>query len=276
MKPFGYLAWILFLGFTPLTSRAAPPEPFRVVFIDDQSAEMLGGFPLPRKVLAAGIEAIAAQKPRGIILKLFIDLPKDSEGDQALALALTKAPMILQARVLDTEPKPNPMPDRFYFRGLTSDPKVAVSGRSGWLPLESLAKQAHDIGFVDIVSPLSTPMVERYQGRYVKSLCLCALEMAFDGKARIEGHELKIAERRLVLDGQLQASVTYPAQDDLDYLNFGALLEGKVDAATFTDKIVILGYDGSKIPKIQTPIGELKAHRVFCYSLFDSYGKMQR
>lgn len=80
MKPLALISLILLLSLCAVVSRATPPEPFRVVFIDDQSADKLGGFPLPRKVLAEGIEAIAAQKPRGIILKLFIDQPKDSQG----------------------------------------------------------------------------------------------------------------------------------------------------------------------------------------------------
>lgn len=160
------------------------------------------------------------------------------------------------------------------MHGLPSDLHVAVSGKSGWLPLELLSTNACDVGFVDFVSPVSVPIIERYQGHYVKSLYLCALEMAFDGRATIEGHELKIAGRSLALDKQLQAAITLPERDELEYLSFGDLLEGKLASAAFTDKIVVLGYDGSKIPKIQTPVGNLKAHRVFCYSLFDLYARM--
>ena len=203
-----HIILVLLLGFWSAASSAAPPEPFRVVFIDDQSAEKLGGFPLPRNVLAAGIEAIAAQKPRAIILKMFIDQPKNSQGDQALASALAKVPVLLQARIDDKEPKPNPVPERFFLRGLPPGLEVAVSGTSGWLPLQLLSSNAHDLGFVDIVSPLSAPIVERYQGRYVKSLYLCALELALNGEATIEAQELKIAERRLPLDARLQASIT--------------------------------------------------------------------
>ena len=47
-------------------------------------------------------------------------------------------------------------------------------------------------------------------------------------------------------------------------------------AETFKDKVVILGCDGNKIHKLHTPIGELKAHRVFCYGLFDMHTKLMR
>lgn len=267
------LALTLFLV---ATSKAAVPEPFRVVFIDDQSAAKFGGYPIPRKVLAASIEAIAVQKPRGIILKLFIDQPKDGLGDQALAWALTKAPVMLQAKIDDSEPNPNPMPERFFLKGLPSDLKVAVSGKSGWLPLGLLSTNAYEIGFVDCMSPNFTPLIERYQGRYVKSLYLCALEMSLKEKATLEGRELKIAKRRLTLNERFEAPVRFPEHDDLEYLGFDGLLEGKLAQGTFTDKIVILGYDGDKIDKMQTPIGQLKLHRVFCYALFDIYARMQR
>ncbi|MBU6400979.1 MAG: CHASE2 domain-containing protein [Verrucomicrobia bacterium] len=164
--------WVWLIGLWLATAKAAAPEPFRVVFVDDACAARFGGFPLPRNVLAAGIEAIAAQKPRGIVLKMFIDQPKESRADEALAVALTKTPVVLEARIDDTEPRPNPMPERFYAPGLPLGAEVAVSGESGWLPLALLSSKAHDIGFVDVVSPMSVPLVERYRGRFVKSLDL--------------------------------------------------------------------------------------------------------
>lgn len=245
-----------------------------MVFINDKDAEKFGGFPLPRDVLAKGIETIASQQPRGIILKLFIDQPKVGTGDQDLASAITKAPVVLQARIDDGEPNPNPMPERFCVSGLPDSLDVAVTGRSGWLPLPSLSSNAHDIGFVDVVSPQSVPIVERYQDQYVKSLYVCALEMAFQEKAVIQPSELRIGRGTIDLDEQLQAGVQFPQRDDLTCINFRALLDGTLEAGDFKDKVIILGYDGSKIHTLETPIGNLNAHRVFCYALFDLHSKL--
>jgi adenylate cyclase len=276
MRALLHLGLILFLGFCPAIAKAVVPEPFRVVFIDDQSAEKFGGFPLSRRVLAEGIKAIATQKPRAIILKLFLDQPKDAQGDQALASALTSAPVVLEARIYDTEPKPNPMPDRFYLQKLAPDLKVAVSGKSGWLPLESFSMKACDIGFVDLVSSLKVPVVERYQNHYVKSLYVCALELALQNKAIIQPTKLKIGDKMIACGSGMQVPIRFPKRDDLTYISFSALLDKTLDPHSFTDKVVILGYDGGKIQRLQTPIGPLKAHRVFCYGLFDIYTRLER
>lgn len=56
----------------------AADSPFRVVLVDKQTEEQYGPFPLSRSLLAKGIEQIKTRKAKGIILKFFLDIPKDA------------------------------------------------------------------------------------------------------------------------------------------------------------------------------------------------------
>ena len=151
-----------------------------------------------------------------------------------------------------------------------------VPGRSGWLPLGRLAAHAHGIGFVDVVSPESLPLAERYRGKPVKSLALCAIELALGESARLIDGELRLGERKLKNIRNASCPVTYPRHDTLKSLDFNSLMNGTPPREELHDKVVILGYDGERIPRLPTPIGPVKAHRVFCYSLFDLYRQLNQ
>ncbi|MBU6400980.1 MAG: hypothetical protein KGS61_11720 [Verrucomicrobia bacterium] len=100
------------------------------------------------------------------------------------------------------------------------------------------------------------------------------MELALGSKATIHDQELRIGNHVITLDRRLQIATRFPSRDDLEYIGFDALLDGKLDAKTFHDKVVILGYDGNRMQKLPTPMGEIKAHRLFCYGLFDLYRRM--
>ena len=95
---------------------AQTPAAFAVVFIDARSEAALGPFPYDRDVYDKGIEALAAAKARGVVLKFFIDRPKSDEGDKALGEAMGKVKVILQARLDPEEAHPNPLPERFVLK----------------------------------------------------------------------------------------------------------------------------------------------------------------
>lgn len=45
------------------------------------------------------------------------------------------------------------------------------------------------------------------------------------------------------------------------------LLNGKMESGRLKDRVVILGYDGAKIHTVPTPLGRIRAHRLFYYGL---------
>ena len=76
--------------------RQAPDEVV-IVAIDDATAELAGGYPLKRDVLARIVTAIAEQGPCALALDLLLVDPGPEAGDTALASALLAAPSVIAA-----------------------------------------------------------------------------------------------------------------------------------------------------------------------------------
>ena len=255
-----------------------PPKPFAVVFIDAATEQALGEFPYDRRVYARGIEALAKAGARGVVLKFFIDRPKSVEGDAALADAMTKTKVILQARLDPEEPKPNAMLDRLYLKDVPLKDARPMGAWAGWLPLPMLSERAYDLGFLDSTDSVErVPVIERYGKDYVKSLYTAALELATGSPATFDASGvMRVGTGRIKFDEQCMATIRLPKRDALKVYSFLDLLNGKTDGAAFKDRVVILGYDGAKMEENVTPIGKVKGHRLFCYQLFSLYEELDK
>jgi CHASE2 domain-containing sensor protein len=249
-----------------------------VVFIDAATEKALGEFPYDRRIYARGIEVLARAGARGVVLKFFIDRPKSVEGDAALAEAMKKTKVILQARLDPDEPRPNPFPVHFYLKEAPFGTARPIAGQAGWLPLPTLAERAHDIGFLDSTDSVErVPLVERYGKGYVKSLYTAALELALDASAKFDpSGAMRIGARKIRFDEQCMTRVGLPKHDALRAHSFLDLLNGKIDGAEFKDRVVIVGYDGAKMEENLTAIGKVKGHRLFCYQLFSMYEELEK
>jgi hypothetical protein len=260
---------VLLWGGLATSCAAGFNETFAVVLIDNATEAQLGEFPLPRSRIAAAAERAADLKAKAVVLKFFYDLPKSPAEDGPLANSLKRLPVLLQACLNETETSPNPFPQRFILTNLNAD--MSLSGRSGWIPLPTLASNAHDIGFVDLDGDVATavPMLERYQEQVVKTLVLCCLEAATGGKAVIDpGKKLTLANgNTLPLDFQNRVPAKLPSKDELSYIPFHIFIAGKTPAKRVAGKVLIIGYDGEKIPVVQTPVGPVRAHRLFVRQL---------
>src|SRR5215212_6630734 len=95
--------------------RRAAKDVFAVVFVDERTEARLGPFPYDRSVYAKGIERMGELGARGVVLKFFIDQAKTREGDEALAAAMGKVKVVLQAQLLTAEERPNRLPERFFL-----------------------------------------------------------------------------------------------------------------------------------------------------------------
>jgi hypothetical protein len=267
----------LLWGGLPTARAAGFDEAFAVVLIDNQTEAQLGDFPLPRSKIAAAVERAADLKAKAVVLKFFYDLPKASTEDEPLAKSLKRLPVLVQACLNETETSPNPFPEKFILPNLTAE--VSLSGRSGWIPLPTLASNAHDIGFVDLDGDVATavPMLERYQEQVVKTLVLCCLEAATGGKAVIDpGKKLTLANgNTLPLDFQNRVPAKLPSKDELSYIPFHIFIAGKTPAKRVAGKVLIIGYDGEKIPVVQTPVGLVRAHRLFVRQLRTVWDRLE-
>lgn len=254
----------------------ATESPFALVLIDAESEKRLGGFPPDRKIVAEAVAKLAAAGARGVVLKFFYDhAAKTPASDSALAAAMTKVPVALQAGIDDNEIQPNELPARFAPDRISGDYRRAITGRAGWIPVPQFSKVAADVGFVDITSPERVPAIENYQGRPVKSLTLVALEMATGERAHIvSGDRVELGKRQIRIDEDNQICLTRLDVREPPYLSFSLLLEGKVDARQVRDKVVVIGYDGSKMHALTTSAGLIKAHRLFYVGLVDAFGQL--
>lgn len=245
---------------------------FTVVFITQATEAKYGRFPLDRSLLAQAVEKAADAGAKGVILKFFLDQSRTAEGDRRLATALSRVPVLLQARLDDSEKTPNPLEGRFTLPGSTF--KTAVSGSSGWIPLPEFSRHAHDVCFVDFDSS-PVPIVEMYQGKTVKSLLACAAELAVGRKAVIRPvKDISIAGQTAFLDSLNRVTITLRREKPLASFDFNSLLDGNIPPSALQNRVVVIGYDGPSIPQLSSPVGTMGAHRLFVLMLKGFYESM--
>jgi hypothetical protein len=248
--------------------------PFCTVFIDSETERLYGQWPLDRRKIAQGMDAIRTASAKAIVLKFFYDLPKTNE-DPALAAAISAIPCAIQARILDDETNANPLPPRFWAQSPIYHDWIA--GNSGWLPIPLFAGAAQKLGFVDMrdVQVVDwVPLLECYRNHPVESLYCCALEFATGAPANFGvANRVFFGRNYLEMNSAAESQTTFPDSDNLDYIPFHELLGPNRQKWTqkVAGSVVILGYDGGQIPSFTTKIGNIKAHRLFVYQLESLY-----
>lgn len=255
---------------------AQTKAPFELVLIDAASEKRLGSVPVDRKIIAQAVTTLKEAGVNGVVLQIFFDQPaKDAESDAALAEAIAQTKTLLQARMDDAEFGENPLPSKFHATNIKGAYKTDLTGASGWIPLPAFAKSAHDIGFVDIKEPDEVPMVVKYQDHDVNSLTLAALELATGETAEIvSGSRVKLGTKSLSLSADNQVSIKVDT-DKVDYVSFADVIDGKIDAARFRGKVVVIGNDGAKTETVKTGIGPIKTHRLFYLGLLDLWRQLK-
>ena len=96
-------------------------------------------------------------------------------------------------------------------------------------------------------------ILERYQNRAVKSLYVCALELA--------GKPVPVA------DAGGTRKVDLAKVPQFDVISLVDVLDGKIERARIAGKIVVFGYEGPKATMHDTAIGRISAHRAFMANL---------
>jgi CHASE2 domain-containing sensor protein len=245
--------------------------PLRAVFIDSKTEALDGAFPLPRSLLARGINEIQKAGAKGLVIKFFFDQPNqptDLAGDKRIGESIGKLTTVLEACLNDKETEPNPLLERFLVKDYPASPAGLLGAARGWIPVPVIARQADGIGFVDYSDPNRAPLVERYDGRVVKTLALCGLELVTGTSATfVSTNRVFFGLRSLAFDSHGQCALTFPKQDDLEYIPFHDILSGAFPKEKIKGAVVVLGYDGAAIHSITTPAGRFKAHRYWFYAL---------
>lgn len=278
---------LLALAFTGLVSASSnsKPPPFQLVMIDAATEAKLGAFPIDRAYVAQAVDALTKAGAKAIVLKFFYDQPSSVSSDDALQKALIKSNVLLQARIDDTEPKPNQLPSKFLMppNSVDTNAITSISGNSGWLPLLSLANAAAAIGFVDTTDVNVVPAIIGYQGKIVPSLTIATIQAAL-GTATLQlsaGKFVQFAQHRLSLDTKNQILLSANALDEknsvnkISSLSFIDILNGSFLPADIKGKVIVIGYDGSKSPRLKTNFGETKVHHIHYLGLVDAWRQLQ-
>jgi hypothetical protein len=270
-------AWLLVYVLMIRTgSAAASDTPVRAVFIDEATERDYGGFPLPRAVVAKSVQRLHDIGVKAVVVKLFLDLEKDSDGDSALSAALCGVPSVLEAASERGEARPNVLAKKFTVGGAYPDARLLVGGSRGLIPAEKFIRCAKDIGFVDLVDTSHAPILEEYDGDKVKSLYLCTLELMTGCKAEITATNVVwFGRRSLAVGPHWQHDVKLPPKDEMQYVSLKRLLTDDQTIPELVGSIVVLGYDGPKIHTLNTSIGNVRAHRYWWYTLHGLYGDLK-
>ena len=258
----------------PLPSGAAArhARPLIAVFVDDRTEQRLGRFPYDRSILAAAVRRAVELHARGVVLKFFLDRPASLDGDNSLAEAMATTKVILQAgdgTYIRSATAPT-LPRRSFLQIMPDMHVLAAS--EGGIPIPGFLASSYAVGFVDYRDIDFMPMIEQYRGKCVKSLFTLSLELISNQDARVlPGTSIAIGDHFLVLDRRSQASIHLPKVDNLSYISLVDFINPRQPIGDMNGSIVIIGFDASRLNPIQTSIGPIRPHRLFCYALLSLY-----
>jgi len=257
----------------------ADNSPFIFVFINGKTESKIGEFPYSRDIYAKAIKVASKNGAKAVVLKYFIDEPKDKASDIELSESFKQIPVFLQCRLNITQDNPNSLPDRFLTPEITINKSNNIlSGKSGWIPLKIFTDNCYDVGFVDIYKYKSNqyfPIVGLYRNIPIKSLPIKIFEYLFSEEIKIEYRKMVFRDNSYKLNSRYEYELRFNNQVQLKIYSFIDLLEDHIGRDELYEKIVILGYSGDNQGLISTPIGELKAHEYFGYILLSMYGNFK-
>jgi adenylate cyclase len=222
-------------------SEAHPPSSAIVlVDFDDATFERIRRFPIPRDQVAKVIERIADAKPNVIGLDFLLSEPRTPEEDAAMQAALTHAGNVIVASQWGSGGLPSvlPMPQFCQAESTTSASGFCADGTLGAMGYAFVNLPVDSDGFIRRLMlfsadaypavSFSLSVAQQYSGE--------AIRPAGPDGASFAGHFLPYAEPDLktVLIGtwSLNPVTTVSAAD---------LLDGKVPASAFANKIVLVG-----------------------------------
>ena len=277
-----------------LSPRDRSDMPALVVAIDEKSLAALGQWPWPRQTLARLVETIGAGEPLAIGLdmifpepdrlgeaslrRLYPQLGKTPlpDPDATLAAALAATPSVLG--IAATHGLPPGSRTRLKVTPVITrgDPDTALTapfaGALASLPMleatargQALLNAPADPALLDPERGIlrRVPLMAQVAGLPVASLGPEMLRLALDAPAV----QAEISHGRVTRVGVAEYSLPTQADGNLilhfgpfqrdRYLSAVDVLEGRVPPATFHQRFVLLGFDGTGLQdRVVTPLGE--------------------
>lgn len=228
----------------------SPPDDIVIVGIDDASLQQVGKWPWPRSVMASMLDRIMDAHPRAIGLDVIYAEASEPSDDKLLTEAIGRSGrVVLPAQLTELETT-----------------QSASRGSSVWLlPLMEIRERAAATGHAhadpDVDGVLRTVQLSKAdeRGDRLWAFGLETLRVAeqippagieeLNDSLRVGRYEIAIHDeaKKSSLPG---VTIIRPNEMIVNYLgppgtfhyySIGDVLEGKVPASTFTDKIVLIG-----------------------------------
>jgi adenylate cyclase len=293
---FGSARQLLFDHYQRHFPRVPTTQPVIIVEIDDKTLEAVGQWPWPRNRLANLVDAIAAQKPLAIGLDIYMpeldqtspakvadNLPSSAADiatqlralpshERILATSLRAAPSILGAAAFDHATSttstdllstpilvhgPDPMGkmQRFHYV-LASLPEL--QGAAHGQAMLNVAQEQGTVRRIPLIMGLGDKMVP---GLPIEMLRVAIGSPAVDVYADESGVQaVGVADVRVPTqpDGDMWLHFASIQATQQRYVSASDVLQGKVNATRFRNKLVLVGLTGTGLTDMRTTaLGEL-------------------
>jgi signal transduction histidine kinase/CHASE2 domain-containing sensor protein len=228
----------------------SPPDDIVIVAIDDASLERIGKWPWPRSIMASALDRLTEARPLAVGLDVIYAESSDPADDQLLREAIRRnGRVVLPAQLTEVETT-------------QSD----TNGSSAWLtPLPELREVARAVGHAhadpDVDGVLRTVQLSKADatGERLWAFGLETLRVAeqippskfeeLRGSLRVGRYEIDVQDEaeKSTLPG---VTIIRPNEMIINYLgpprtfpyySLSEVVDGRVPASTFTDKIVLIG-----------------------------------
>jgi adenylate cyclase len=257
-----------------------------VVGLDDEALARFGRWPWPRALVASLLDRVAALGPASVGIDILFpegELPPErgrtgplSQGDSALARALSRGPFVLGCEFTFTPAAPaagrwpglHPLRLASLRGPGAAEPTEGLWRAAGAVAcLPELARSVDFSGFLNAgMDPdgilRRIPLLIEMDGAVYPSLGLAAVSKALGThQAVLESslwgdRVLRVGERRIPLDARGRLLLRYSSQQDCPIqVSAAAILDGRVPRATVDGRIVFVGATAAGLGEsVATPV----------------------
>ena len=216
------------------------PDLVTIIAIDDETARQAGAYPLPRAALARLVERVGRARPKAIALDLLLADPGPGDGDEALAEALRRVPVVLAAAATFSSPLQSASGD-------APDGLEAVPVAQDLLqPLQRFTEVA-PIGTVNVATdrtgtPRHLPLLLRWQDGLAVSLPLRTAALALGQDPVLEADSVRLGALRIPTDRGYRLPLRfYGTRGTVRTVSAARVLAGDVADDAWTDRVVLVG-----------------------------------
>jgi len=226
-----------------------------VVDIDEATIAKYGRWPLPRRDLAALLDAVMAGNPASVgFAYVFLPAGGDAAGDRRLALSLQDDRVVLgMAQFRSRQSRDVGGISRAAVRASNTDALGAIPDLGRLTPIPATLRDAGNrVGLLSIQLshegiPRRLPTLARHQGGLIPSLPLEMLRVASGKKAILVSggasgvRNVSVGDRVIKTDPNGMIWFGLGQRDQIHHVSALDILEGRADPATFRARHILIG-----------------------------------